>query len=150
LAMHPETGQMWDHEHGPKGGDEVNIIEKGKNYGWPIISYGINYNGTTFTDKTAQAGMEQPELYWVPSIAPCGSTFVLGDRYPAWKGDLLVGSLRFDYVNRCIVKDNKIIGEEKLLENIGRVRAIEMSRDGYIYVSVEGPGYIFRLIPVNS
>lgn len=150
LARHPETGEMWDHEHGPRGGDEVNRIEKGKNYGWPVISYGINYNGTTFTNKTEQEGMEQPELYWVPSIAPCGSTFVTGNRYPAWKGDLLVGSLRFDYVNRCIVEDNEIVGEEKLFKNIGRVRAVEMGRDGYIYVSVEDPGFIFRVVPVNS
>lgn len=150
LAMHPETGVMWDHEHGPRGGDEVNIIEKGKNYGWPVISYGINYNGTTFTNKTEQAGMEQPDLYWVPSIAPCGSTFVTGDRYPAWKGDLLVGSLRFKYVNRCIVENNKIVGEEKLFKNIGRVRAVEVGPDGYIYVSVENPGFIFRVVPVNS
>lgn len=150
LARHPETGVMWDHEHGPRGGDEVNKIEKGKNYGWPVISYGINYNGTTFTNKTAQEGMEQPDLYWVPSIAPCGSTFVSGDRYPAWKGDLLVGSLRFDYVNRCILEGDQIVGEEKLFKNIGRVRAVEMGRDGYIYISVEDPGYIFRVMPVNS
>lgn len=150
LAMHPETGMMWDHEHGPRGGDEVNLIEKGKNYGWPVISYGINYNGTTFTDKTEQEGMEQPELYWVPSIAPCGSTFVTGDRYPAWKGDLLVGSLRYNYLNRCIVEGDEIVGEEKLFKNIGRIRAVEMGSDGYIYVSVENPGMIFRIVPVNS
>ncbi|PHN03945.1 PQQ-dependent sugar dehydrogenase [Flavilitoribacter nigricans] len=150
LSRHPETGVMWDHEHGPRGGDEVNMIEKGKNYGWPVISYGINYNGTTFTSKTEQAGMEQPDLYWVPSIAPCGSTFVTGDRYPAWKGDLLVGSLRFKYLNRCIMEDNKIVGEEKLFKNIGRVRAVEMGPDGYIYVSVENPGFIFRVVPLNS
>lgn len=150
LSRHPETGMMWDHEHGPRGGDEVNKIEKGKNYGWPVISYGINYNGTTFTNKTAQAGMEQPDLYWVPSIAPCGSTFVTGDRYPAWAGDLLVGSLRFKYLNRCIMEEGKIVGEEKLFKNIGRIRAVEMGRDGYIYVSVENPGIIFRVVPVNS
>jgi glucose/arabinose dehydrogenase len=150
LSRHPQTGVMWDHEHGPRGGDEVNRIEKGKNYGWPVISYGINYNGTTFTNQTEAAGMEQPDLYWVPSIAPCGSTFVTGDSYPAWKGDLLVGSLRFKYLNRCIMEDGKIIGEEKLFKNIGRIRAVEMGRDGYIYVSVENPGIIFRVVPVNS
>ena len=150
LSMNPETGVMWNHEHGPKGGDEVNIIAKGKNYGWPVISYGVNYSGTKFTDITEKEGMEQPALYWVPSIAPCGSTFVTGDRYPAWKGDFLAGSLRFDYVNRCIVEGNKIVGEEKLFENIGRVRAIEMGPDGYLYVSVEGPGIIYRVVPENS
>lgn len=150
LARHPETGIMWDHEHGPRGGDEVNEIIKGNNYGWPVISYGINYNGTTFTNKTEQEGMEQPDLYWVPSIAPCGSTFVSGNRYPAWSGDLLVGSLRYKYVNRCIMENNEIVGEEKLFKNIGRVRAVEMGRDGYIYISVENPGFILRVTPVNS
>lgn len=149
VSLHPATGAIWTHEHGPRGGDEVNIIEAGKNYGWPVISYGINYNGTKFTDKTAQAGMEQPEWYWVPSIAPCGSAFVTGDRYPAWKGDFMVGSLSFQYLNRCVVENNKIVREEKLLEDIGRVRAVEMGPDGYLYVSIEDPGYIFRLIPVN-
>lgn len=150
LALHPETGMMWDNEHGPRGGDEVNLIEKGKNYGWPVISYGINYNGTTFTNKTEEEGLEQPDLYWVPSIAPSGSTFVTGDRYPAWKGDLLAGSLRFKYLNRCIMENGKIVGEEKLLKNIGRVRDIKMGQDGYIYISVEKPGFIFRVVPVSS
>lgn len=150
LSRQPETGLIWDHEHGPRGGDEVNLIEKGKNYGWPVISYGINYNGTTFTNKTEEEGMEQPDLYWVPSIAPCGSTFVSGDRYPDWKGDLLVGSLRFKYLNRCIMENGKIVGEEKLFKNIGRVRAVEMGRDGYLYLSVENPGFIFRLVPAST
>lgn len=150
LAMQPGTGLMWDHEHGPRGGDEVNLIEKGKNYGWPVISYGLNYNMTTFTDDLEKEGMEQPDLYWVPSIAPCGSTFVNGDLFPAWKGDLLVGSLRYHYINRCIVEDGKIVGEEMLLKNIGRVRAVEESPDGHIYIAVEGPGVIFRLSPVES
>lgn len=150
LAMQPGTGVMWDHEHGPRGGDEINMIEKGKNYGWPIISYGINYNGTTFTTDLEKAGMEQPDLYWVPSIAPCGSTFVSGDLFPGWKGNLLVGSLRYHYINRCIMENGEIVGEEKLLENIGRVRAVEESPDGHIYIAVEGPGFIFRLSPVES
>ncbi|MCB0630139.1 MAG: PQQ-dependent sugar dehydrogenase, partial [Lewinella sp.] len=94
LAMHPETGRIWETEHGPRGGDEINIIAPGKNYGWPKITYGINYNGTKITDKTAMPGMEQPFHYWVPSIAPSGMTFVTSDRYPDWKGNLLVGSLR--------------------------------------------------------
>lgn len=150
VSRHPATGMIWTHEHGPRGGDEVNIIEKGKNYGWPVISYGINYNGTTFTDKTEQEGMEQPEWYWVPSIAPCGSAFVTGDRYPAWKGDFMVGSLRFQYLNRCVVEDGKIVREERLLKDIGRVRAVEMGPDGYLYLSVEDPGFIFRLLPNNN
>ncbi len=91
--------------------------------------------------------MEQPELYWTPSIAPCGMTMVTGDRYPAWKGDIMVGSLRFRYLNRCAVKNNKVVKQEKLLMNIGRVRNVKMGNDGYLYVSVENPGMVFRLKP---
>ncbi|MFK7978980.1 MAG: PQQ-dependent sugar dehydrogenase, partial [Saprospiraceae bacterium] len=120
LVFDETTNTMWETEHAPRGGDEVNIIRKGKNYGWRVISYGINYNGTTFTNKTAAEGMMQPLHYWVPSIAPCGMDFVKGDRYPAWKGNLLVGSLRFEYLNRCKIVDQKIVHEESLLKNIGR------------------------------
>lgn len=147
LAKHPRTGDIWEHEHGPRGGDEVNKIEKARNYGWPIISYGINYSGTRFTKITEKEGMEQPNLQWTPSIAPCGMDFVNHERYGAWNGDILAGSLRFEYVNRCIMEGDKIIGEEKLLEGIGRVRAIEMSPDGYIYIGVEEPGTVYRIVP---
>ena len=154
VTLHPSTGQIWTHEHGPRGGDEINIIRKGDNYGWPIISYGINYNGTTFTDKTHQSGMEQPLHYWIPSIGPSGMTFITGDRYPAWKGDLLVGSLRFKYLNRCKIKDGKVIHEENLLKNVGRMRHVAMGPDGYIYVAVEGEegrdGAVYRIVPTNS
>jgi glucose/arabinose dehydrogenase len=147
IAVHPGTGEMWEHEHGPRGGDEVNRIQAGKNYGWPVISYGINYNGTQFTDETAKANMIQPETYYVPSIAPCGADFVSGDRYPAWKNNFLVGSLRFDYIDRCVIKDNKIVHQERLLKNIGRMRDIQMGPDGYIYFSVEDPGKVMRIVP---
>ena len=105
LIKHPETGAIWEHEHGPKGGDEINIIQKAKNYGWPIISYGINYDGSSFTDITEKEGMEQPLFYWVPSIAPSGMTFVSSDIYPQWKGNLLVGSLKFKYLERLVLDD---------------------------------------------
>ncbi|WP_439182698.1 PQQ-dependent sugar dehydrogenase [Carboxylicivirga taeanensis] len=147
VCMHPETGQIWTDEHGPKGGDEINLIEPGKNYGWPVISFGINYNGTTFTNDTAKVGMEQPIHYWVPSIAPCGMTFVKGDRYPNWKNNILTGSLRFEYLHRVVLDGNKVSHEEKLLQGIGRVRNVEMSPDGYVYVAIEKPGKILKLIP---
>ena len=150
MAIEPKSGKIWTHEHGPRGGDEINIIQKSVNYGWPVISYGINYDGTVLTKNTKMKGMEQPLLYWVPSIAPCGMTFVKGGRYKGWEGDLLVGSLRFKYVNRCKIVNDKIVKEEKLLKNIGRVRSVEMSPDGYIYVSVENPGLIYRLIPLEK
>ena len=148
LVMHPETGVIWETEHGPRGGDEVNVIEAGKNYGWPVISYGINYNGTKFTDLTEKEGMEQPVHYWVPSIGACGMAFVSGDKYPNWKGDLLAGSLSFSYLARMKMEGDEIVGEEKLLKNIGRLRDVKMGNDGYIYFTAEDPGRVFRIVPL--
>ena len=148
LAINPETGEIWSHEHGPKGGDEVNIIRKGNNYGWPEITYGVNYSGTTISEFTHKEGMEQPVTYWDPSIAPCGMTFVSGDKYPGWKGDLLVGSLKFNYIVRCDVNGNEIDSEEILLDRIGRVRVIRQGPDGLIYIALEGKGLIIRLMPL--
>lgn len=148
LLFNTATGQLLEHEHGPRGGDEINVIVPGKNYGWPAITYGINYDNKIMSDKTAMEGMEQPMHYWLPSIAPSGMTFVEGDKYKAWKGDLMVGSLRFRYLNRCKIKDGKIVGEELLLKNVGRVRYVKMGPDGYLYIAVESPGFIFRLLPV--
>ena len=147
LALNPTTGEIWENEHGPRGGDEINLIRKGANYGWPVISYGINYNGKPITDISKKEGMEQPEDYFTPSIAPSGMVFVNSDKYPAWKNSLLIGSLRFNYLDRSIMKGNKITGHEKLLVNIGRMRNIEMGTDGYLYVGTENPGMVFRLMP---
>ncbi len=144
LVISPD-GTIWETEHGPKGGDELNIIEPGKNYGWPVISYGINYDGTSFTELTAKEGMEQPVNYWVPSIAPCGMEWVTSNKYGDLQGDILVGSLSFQYVNRCVMENGKVVKEEKLLEGVGRVRAIEEAPDGTIYVGVENIG-IVRLV----
>lgn len=149
LTLNPETGVMWETEHGPRGGDEVNIIKGGQNYGWPVISYGINYDGTKFTDITEKEDMAQPQSYWVPSIGASGLTFITGDRYPAWKGNLLAGSLRFQYLARLTIEGDKIIKEEKLLKNIGRLRDVKLGKDGYIYIAVEDPGRVFRIVPVN-
>jgi aldose sugar dehydrogenase len=149
LALHPETGLLWSHEHGPRGGDEINIERGAVNYGWPVISFGINYDGTILTNDTAKAGMEQPVIYYVPSIAPCGMDFVEGDRYPNWKNNMLVGSLRFKYVERVEIVNNRVVAQEKLVEDIGRVRNVKMGSDGYIYIAIERPGKIVRLIPVD-
>ena len=146
LVKHPETGKIWDHEHGPKGGDEINIIEKGANYGWPVITYGINYSGTPITDKTEMEGMEQPIHYWVPSIAPSGMAFVTSDKYKGWKGSLLVGSLSFQYLERLTLEGTKVVNREKLLEDMGRVRDVRQGPDGLIYVAIEGKG-IYKLEP---
>ncbi len=147
MAIHPETGEIWTHEHGPQGGDEINIIKSGKNYGWPKATYGINYNDTIITKDTILPGVEDPLHYWVPSIAPSGMAFVTSDKYPPeWKGNILVGSLKFQYLNRCVVENNKVVKEEKLLEKIGRVRSVCEGPDGYIYVAVEHKG-IVRIMP---
>jgi glucose/arabinose dehydrogenase len=148
MAMNPFTGDIWAHEHGPQGGDEVNLIRKGKNYGWPVISYGENYGGGRFTDFTEKEGMEQPVTYWVPSIAPCGMDFLTSTNYDGWEGSLIVGSLKFSYLVRCEIKDNKIVRQERIAEGIGRVRNVKQGPDGFLYVGVEGKG-IFRLVPEN-
>jgi aldose sugar dehydrogenase len=148
-SFHPETGQLWESEHGPRGGDELNLIRPGLNYGWPVISYGINYDGTVLTELTKKEGMEQPVHYWTPSIAPCGMTFVTGDRYPGWKNNILLGSLSFRYLERVVLENNQVVRTEKLLEDVGRVRNVVMSPDGYIYVAVESPGRILRLRPLE-
>ncbi|MEM9260857.1 MAG: PQQ-dependent sugar dehydrogenase, partial [Bacteroidota bacterium] len=123
-------------------GDEINIIEPGKNYGWPVISYGINYNGTQFTQEVAKAGMEQPLHYWVPSIAPSGMAFITGDRYPGWKGDLVVGSLKYMRLQHVQLDGKTVVGEQKLINNLGRVRDVRMGPDDYLYASVEGEGIV--------
>ncbi|WP_157208823.1 PQQ-dependent sugar dehydrogenase [Mariniflexile maritimum] len=148
LIINPDTGDIWEHEHGPKGGDEINIIQKGKNYGWQVISYGINYDGTSFTDITEKEGMEQPVFYWVPSIAPSGFAFVTSNKYPDWKGNMLVGALKFEYLERLVLNNGKVVKREKLLEKVGRVRDVVQAPDGFIYVAVEGKG-IVKIIPKN-
>jgi len=150
MAFNPWTGDLWENEHGPRGGDEINIIHPGTNYGWPLTSYGINYNGQIITDKTTAPGIQEPILYWIPSIAPSGMAFVTSDVYKPWKGAVLVGSMRFKYLNLCYLEGNKVIKEEKLLKNIGRLRDVRQGPDGYIYVAVEEPSAaIYRLVPVK-
>ncbi len=149
MAIHPESGEIWTHEHGPMGGDEINIIKAGSNYGWPEVTYGKNYSGTTITKFTSKEGMADPLHYWVPSIAPCGMSFVNSDLYPAWKGDLLVGSLKFQYVARLELEGEQVVHEERLVENLGRIRAITEGPDGYLYVSTESPGMVVRIVPEN-
>tara|TARA_R110000868_G_scaffold57528_6_gene177572 strand:+ start:660 stop:1784 length:1125 start_codon:yes stop_codon:yes gene_type:complete len=148
MAKNPVTGAIWVNEHGPQGGDEINIVQKGRNFGWPVISYGINYNGTSFTDLTAKEGMEQPLFYWVPSIAPSGMAIVSSEKYPDWEGNVLVGSLKFEYLERLILENDEVVKREKIFENIGRVRDVVQAPDGYIYIAVEGKG-IMKIVPEN-
>lgn len=146
LVKHPLTGQIWAHEHGPQGGDEINILKKGANYGWPVITYGINYDGSIITTETHREGMEQPIYYWTPSIAPSGMAFVTSDLYPEWKGHLLVGSLKFQYLELVKLSGNVVIGRQKIGTNIGRLRNVVQGPDGFIYIAVEGKG-ILKIVP---
>lgn len=144
LLCHPKTGAILAHEHGPKGGDEINEILSGVNYGWPVISYGINYSGTSFTDITEKEGMQQPLAYWDPSIAPCGFAVIDNPEYGDWNGNLLVGSLKFQYVEMLYMKNGQITKREKIADQLGRMRNVKTSPDGIIYLGVEGKG-IYRI-----
>ena len=146
MAKHPETGEIWAHEHGPQGGDEINIVKKGANYGWSVVTYGINYDGTTITTETQKPGIENPIYYWLPSIAPSGMAFVTSDKYPDWKGHLLVGSLKFQYLELVKLKGAAVTDRQKIAADSGRVRNVMQGPDGYIYVAVEGKG-ILKIIP---
>ena len=147
LVINPTTGVIWEHEHGPQGGDELNIVEKGKNYGWPLITYGIDYDNSIISKDTAKTGLEQPVLYWKPSIAPCGMAFITSEKFKDWKGDLLVGSLKFNYLQHLVIKDNKVVKKEIIFEKIGRVRDVRQGPDGNIYVVVEDSGSILKISP---
>ncbi len=150
MIKNPISGEIWTHEHGPRGGDEINIVRKGLNYGWPVISYGINYSGTKFTELTTQEGMEQPLHQWTPSIAPSGMDFVRGDLYPGWQGALLVGSLKYKFLGLYKLENEKVISEEKILSDKGRVRNVKQGPDNYIYVAIEEPGVIYKIVPVKG
>ncbi|RZM79950.1 hypothetical protein C3B51_13365 [Pseudoalteromonas rubra] len=146
MAMHPKTGEIWTHEHGPRGGDEINIIKPGLNYGWPVITYGINYNGTKITDETARAGMQQPDWVWVPSIAPSGMEFITSDKYPQWQGHLVVGAMKFAHLVLVELDGNKVVGHSKLFEGAGRVRSIATHPNGDLYLGIDGSG-IYKVVP---
>lgn len=146
MFKHPKSGKIWTNEHGPRGGDEINIIEKGKNYGWPKITYGINYSGTTITKNKSLPNMEQPLYYWIPSIAPSSFEYISSEIYPDWKGSLLAGALVFKYVERIVLEDDIVVSRSKIAENLGRPRDIKQGPDGYIYVSIENKG-VYKIMP---
>lgn len=147
LVYDAANDRIWEVEHGPKGGDELNLIQKGKNYGWPKTSYGINYDGTILTEYKEMEGVENPVRYWVPSIAPCGMMLVTSNRYPDWKGNLLIGALSFRLIARVQLSDTKYVKEENLIKDMARVRLVSQSPDGYIYAITEGPGLLLKLAP---
>lgn len=151
-ALNPKTGELWTHEHGPQGGDEINVIRAGGNYGWPVITYGVNYViGTKIGEGTHKPGMAQPLHYWVPSIAPSGMMFYTGDKFPRWKGNLFVGALKDQMLVRLTLAGEKIIAEERFLQNVlGRIRDVRQGPDGYIYLLTdEDDGALVRLVPAR-
>ncbi len=149
LRLHPETGDLWAVEHGPRGGDELNVIRKGANYGWPVITYGINYNGTPITDLTEAPGMEQPVIHWTPSIAVGGLEINTGKKYPGWKGDFFATALAGQKLVRMVVEGQEVKLQEPLLEKTGRIREVKAGADGTLYVLYDSPGRVIALEPVN-
>ena len=151
LAIHPDTGKLWSHEHGPRDGDEINVIEPGKNYGWPVIGYGTDYAGAKIHDSTHKEGMEQPIKYWVPSIAPSGMAFYTGDLFPAWKGNLFVGALAGRMVVRLELDGEMVVSEERLLRGLNeRIRDVRQGPDGALWLLTDNPaGRILRVSPAS-
>jgi aldose sugar dehydrogenase len=145
MIFDPVNNRIWENEHGPMGGDEINLIQKGNNYGWPLVCYGKNYDGVAVSASPTAPGITNPAKYWDPSIAPSGLAVITSNNFKSWKGSLLTGSLKFNYVSRTTLQGDTITGEEKILEGIGRVRNIKQGPDGNIYVSVEGPGRIIKV-----
>ena len=149
LAIHPVTGELWEIEHGPRGGDEVNLIEKGKNYGWPVIGYGVDYSGAKIHDVTAKDGMEQPHKYWVPSIAPSGMAFYTGTLFPKWNGSLFTGALRGTMLVRLTLNGHAVTSEERLLQNLHeRIRDVRQGPDGALWLLTDSSnGRVLRVAP---
>lgn len=150
MAVHPETGAIWIHEHGPRGGDEVNLLAEGANYGWPRVTYGREYAGGRIADSGTGPGFEAPLHYWVPSIAPSGMDFYAGDAFPGWRASLFVGALRAELLARLTLDGDRVVDEERLLEGaIGRIREVSVGPDGLIYLLTDAEdGGLFRLEPL--
>ncbi len=152
IALRPSDNSIWYHEHGPRGGDELNILKAGANYGWPAITYGIDYSGAVISDKTEAPGMTQPVVFWDPSIAPSGMDFYDGDQFPAWKGDIFLGALAHRHLRRLKLEGNVVIEQEVLLKDLDeRVRDVKSGPDGFLYVLTDShDGKILRLEPVSE
>ena len=151
-AINPKTGELWTHEHGPQGGDEVNVIRPGLNYGWPVVTYGVNYGlGTKIGEGQSKPGMVQPLQVWVPSIAPSGMAFVSGSQFPQWQGSMLVGALRGQMLVRLTLEGDKVLSEERLFQGRpGRIRDVRMGPDGLVYLLTDDPqGALLRLEPAK-
>jgi glucose/arabinose dehydrogenase len=151
LAFNPADGKLWEQEHGPQGGDEINIIEKGKNYGWPVIGYGIDYSGARIHESTHKPGMQQPVWHWTPSIAPSGMAFYTGDLFKSWQGSLFNGALKFQLLSRLTLDGDRAVQEERLLQGLHeRIRDVRQGPDGALYLLTDNSaGRILRLAPAK-
>jgi glucose/arabinose dehydrogenase len=158
MAFHPVTGDLWQNEHGPQGGDELNLIQPGANYGWPVIGYGVNYTtGLAIHEGTLKDGMTPPVYVWVPSIGVSGMIFYTGNRFSGWKGDMLVGGMSGQRLMRLRLNGQKVVADEVLLQGMGRMRDVQQGPDGSIYVAIDAnvrgvdgePTPIYRLVPVE-
>jgi len=147
IDQHPVTGDIWFSEHGPMGGDELNILKKGVNYGWPVITYGVDYDGSVVSDSTHKKGMAEPIIQWTPSIAVSAVQFVDGNRFPLWENNLMVGALKFEELRRLVIKNKNVVQQEIILKDYGRVRDIQNGPDGALYVLLNSPDIILRLSP---
>jgi glucose/arabinose dehydrogenase len=150
LVLDSATGRLWETEHGPRGGDELNLIRKAANYGWPRITYGINYNGTPITDRTEMPGMEQPLIHWTPSIAVCSLDLYRGDKFPRWRDNLFATALAQEELRRLVVAGDRVVEQEVLFKGIGRVRDVVAAPDGLIYVVLNKPDRLVRLVPAGD
>lgn len=151
MDFHPVTGDLWVAEHGPRGGDELNVVQPGKDYGWPTITYGINYNGSIITHDTRRAGMEQPNYYWEPSIAVCGVRFVTGDEFPKWSGtDLICAGLVGGEIRRVVTEDDRVLHDELILDGLGRVRDIEFNSEGEMFIVTNSPDRVWRVVNLGN
>ena len=147
IAQHPVTGRIWATEHGPMGGDELNILKNGANYGWPIITYGVDYSGEIVSTETRKTGMEQPVVQWTPSPGMSAAEFVTGNLFPKWKNDLLVGALAFEEIRRLELEKNSVSEQETILKGVGRVRDLKIGPDGALYVLLNDPDMVLRITP---
>jgi glucose/arabinose dehydrogenase len=150
ISQHPVTGEIWATEHGPMGGDELNILKKGANYGWPLVTHGVDYDGSIVSNEKVRNGMEQPVTQWTPSIGVCPAEFVTGNLFQSWKNNLLVGSLAFEEIRRLVIDKNNVVEEEIIMKGFGRVRDLKIGPDGAIYVLLNTPDMIVRITPIKK
>lgn len=150
MAQHPVTGEIWATEHGPMGGDELNILKKGANYGWPLATFGVDYSGEIVSDKTDIPGIESPVIHWTPSIAVCPAEFVTGRRFTKWKNNLLVGALAFEEIRRLVIENKTVTRQEMILKGVGRVRDLKIGPDGALYVLLNSPDVVLRITPEKT